>query len=118
MPELARFATAQGMTITVGGIQSILSNRVYIGRSNVGNSPVIVDAETFQRVQAMTHKRKATGAGAKTLAQGLAKCANCGSTLIVNKKSKRSNRTDACYFYCRGQSVGGCVPRIPFGNRT
>jgi len=109
--ELARFATARGMTITVGGIQSILGNPVYTGRSNLGDSPAIIDVETFTRVQAMTHRRKATGAGAKTLAQGLAKCANCGSTLIVNKKSKRSHRTDACYVYCRGHSAGGCDSR-------
>jgi DNA invertase Pin-like site-specific DNA recombinase len=103
--SLARFAQSEGFSVTQGGIRKLLSNLVYIGQSASGPSPPLVDAATFARVQSMARPGKAAEFEAKTLTQGLARCANCGSNLIVTKTS----RTDV--FYCRGLRVGGCDKR-------
>lgn len=100
--DLQRLAEKHGLKCTVGAIRKMLSNPVYIGESPCGPSPALVDRETFMRVQDMTHKRKPTGKGAETLSQGLVKCANCGSTLVVYQTG---------IYYCRGLKLGGCEKR-------
>lgn len=98
--EMARYAADEGLLITPGGIRKLFANPVYIGKSLSGQSEPLVDEETFKLVQITEHRRKATGNGAKTLCQSIARCANCGSTLIVSK-------TGGTY-QCRGNKLGGC----------
>lgn len=104
-PDLQRLAAEHGMRITDGGIRNLLSNRAYIGEGKGGPSPTLVDKEVFERVQQMQHKRKPTGKGATTLSQGIAKCAHCGSTLIVKPTPAGG------VYYCRGKKLGGCDSR-------
>jgi DNA invertase Pin-like site-specific DNA recombinase len=103
--ELVAYAATQGLLITVTGIRKLLSNRVYIGDSDSGPSPALVSLEVFDGVQAKIRTRKAPNAVAKTLSQGLARCANCGSMLLVTRTSTGD------IFYCRGLRVGGCNQR-------
>ncbi len=103
--DLVRLSAEHGLILTHGGIRKILSNRVYIGESPNGPSPALTDKETFERVQQMKRPRKPIGAGARTLAQGIAHCANCGKTLVLTKSK------DTMLYYCRGLGLGGCDAR-------
>ena len=92
---LWQMARNRGHDISESAIRGFLMNPAYIGKATAGPSPRIVEDETFAAVQSMQHRRPPTGkVSAKTLCQGLALCANCGSTLIVGSSTDQ--------YHCRG----------------
>jgi hypothetical protein len=120
--RLRRFLLDNGVTMSVQSIRRLLTNRVYLGEMHWGSSanaqrgsrtlvhePIqnlhahepIVDEITFRRAQRAGRK---FGLGREKhdprLLAGLARCAGCRSTMVVNRMSGREP-----YYTCRQASL-------------
>jgi site-specific DNA recombinase len=112
-----------GTELSIHKIGQILRDRYYLGFVSFngaeypGRHESLIDAELFDRVQAvLVHQR---GAGTRErkwdhYLKGLVWCARCGRRLIIERGKAKSGRL---YFYylCMGRNEGdGCkLPRFP-----
>ena len=120
--RLRRYLFTNGVDMSVASIRHLLQNRVYLGEMHWGSSPgsargsrplvhepivnlhahePIIDEITWRRAQRNGQK---FGLGREKqdprLLSGLARCAGCRSTMIVNRMGDRSP-----YYTCRNASL-------------
>lgn len=81
--------------------------RVPVGPPLVGYYPAIVDEALYYRVQALRSSRKVVGAGRKgvgftNLFTGIARCAVCGSPMVLVRKGLRGGTYLVCSSARRG----------------
>ena len=104
-----------GLRFTKTNLYRLLTNVSYAGRVryktevHAGEQPAIVDAETFERVQALL-RRNGPGSGrARTpgsaLLQGVLRCVPCGSAMTP-AHTKRGNRRYRYYTCTNAQKRG------------
>ena len=101
---------------------SMFRNRTYLGILKFGAEefpgalPALVDAATFEAVQArMTHRQEAAGKarrrGSEYLLSGLLVCGRCGAAMVGGRNGQREERGIACWrhYRCGGQQRLGAA---------
>ena len=105
-------SVAEHLEMTASGARAVLRNRVYLGEIHIGphvnreSHEPIVDAATFEGVQALRQVRPAKGAGPISLLAGLARCAGCGHIM-----AKNMNQRGGVYVCKFDHSAGRCPDR-------
>jgi DNA invertase Pin-like site-specific DNA recombinase len=111
--DLARFLEGQGVLTSCGypgwrdgTVQRLIRRREYLGEVHAGANvnptahPALVDAATWHAAQIPPKKQPSGTHNVKALlAGGLARCANCGMTLVAGSRCSRSRRYG--FYYCR-----------------
>lgn len=99
-------------------LHRVLSNRVYLGEARggkyvkAGAHPAIVDAETFETVQAINGRREPRKSPQETvtLLPGLVRCASCGYAMVKTSLTDTRKGRVSHVYRCRGKSAAGKCP--------
>jgi DNA invertase Pin-like site-specific DNA recombinase len=106
--EVQALLAEHGVERAIGGVNKILSSRLYLGEIHFGelhnlkaHKPVIKDRDLFERVQRRRAPRGRQAKSERLLARlGVLRCGGCGSLMVMNSWSGS--------YRCGNMSARGC----------
>ena len=114
---IARFLNDHGLTISLSGVESMLSSKLLIGEIHFGKfepnlhasskwGGVITDRATFRKMQSLRASRGRHSKSERLLArQGVLVCETCGSRMTASSSRAGKNGTSYPYYRCGNRSL-------------